>query len=153
MSSFPEFLPFVEDQVAKQQARGFAAYESETSGIFSKQYEKAANWGITNITTYNWGDLLLKNVVSYRRVHFDHIEDIDGMPNFLAFGFLNIAVLDTRNNVFMSAWSEEFQVQGSAFDDAVDWIAGCLLLHEQGHRRQPLRLVPGAAVQRQQGRA
>jgi len=92
--------------------------------VFGGPYEKIANWGITNKTTWKLGDnVTLKNIFGYRKLRRDQVQDYDGIPASLITPY---QFSRTRNI------SEEFQVQGKAFDRRLDYILGAYHFEEKG---------------------
>lgn len=102
-----------------------------------KPYEYSKNWGVTNRTIIPVGDLTLKNVFGYRKVEYASFQDLDGVPAFL----INSA--QTRN---IEQYSEEFQVQGKALDNRLNFIAGIYYFLEQGSDGSTSQQFPELAL-------
>ncbi|WP_347270290.1 TonB-dependent receptor [Rhizorhabdus histidinilytica] len=100
------------------------AGEGGNLDVFGKPYENIKNWGITNKTTWELSDTItLKNIFGYRRLQRDQVQDYDGIPAFLITPY---QFARSRNI------SEEFQIQGKAFDRKLDYIAGLYYFEEKG---------------------
>ena len=86
-------------------------------------YERLKNYGITNRTTLELGDITLKNIIGYRKLKFDQVMDLDGVPSYLI-----------TSNRFrdIKQFSEEFQAQGKAFDNRLDYVLGVYYFVEKG---------------------
>lgn len=70
----------------------------------------------SNATTWKIGDALtLKNIAGYRKFDLDDTTDFDGMP----LPVLTARLFDRGHEV-----SEELQLQGTAWQDAFNWVAG-----------------------------
>lgn len=91
-----------------------------TSGL---PYTKVKNWGITNKTTLDVGDITFKNVFGYRKISYENHSDYDGGPFHL---ILPIQISDTKDI------SEEFQIQGKPFGSRFDFTLGAFYLRESG---------------------
>lgn len=100
------------------------AGEGGNLDVFGLPYEKIKNWGITNKTTFDLSDnITLKNIFGYRKQRRDQVQDYDGIPAFLITPY---QFTRTRNI------SEEFQIQGKAFEDKLDFIIGAFYFEEKG---------------------
>ena len=92
--------------------------------VFGTPREDIKNWGITNKTTYELSDnITLKNIFGYRKVSRSQVQDYDGIPATLISPF---QFSHTRNI------SEEFQIQGKALDNKLDFILGAFYFDEKG---------------------
>lgn len=81
------------------------------------------NFGITNRTEIDIGDLTLKNIIGYREQTFLNLSDLDGFAAALL-----PAVQEARPRQF----SEELQLQGKAFDGKLNFTLGGFYFHEWG---------------------
>jgi len=91
---------------------------------FGAPYERMKNWGVTNKATWNVSDdITLKNIFGYRKQRRDMVQDYDGIPAFM----LTPYQYARSRNI-----SEEFQVQGKAFDNKLDYIIGAYYFEEKG---------------------
>ena len=100
------------------------AGEGGNLDVFGLPYEKIKNWGITNKTTFELNDnITLKNIFGYRKQRRDQVQDYDGIPAFLITPY---QFTRTRNI------SEEFQIQGKAFENKLDFIVGAYYFEEKG---------------------
>jgi iron complex outermembrane recepter protein len=109
---------------AKRFTFDLGAGEGGNLDVFGAPYENIKNWGITNKTTWELSDTVtLKNIIGYRRLQRDQVQDYDGIPAFLITPY---QFARSRNI------SEEFQIQGKAFDRKLDYIAGVYYFEEKG---------------------
>lgn len=114
---------------AAQQQRGRYKFASGsgTGGSWDaygvQPYEKMKNWGITNRTTYDLDSVTFKNVFSYRKLTFDQLMDLDGTPSYL---------INSNRYRTIQQYSEEFQAQGQAFNDRLDYVLGVYYFLEKG---------------------
>ncbi|GLS98646.1 TonB-dependent receptor [Sphingobium jiangsuense] len=100
------------------------AGEGGNLDVFGAPYEDIKNWGITNKTTWELSDnLTIKNIFGYRKVRRDMVQDYDGIPLFLITPYQ----YSRSRNI-----SEEFQIQGKAFDRKLDYILGVYYFEEKG---------------------
>jgi iron complex outermembrane recepter protein len=87
-------------------------------------FSNLENWGITNRTVLTINDnLQLKNIFGYRKIDFTRLQDLDGVETF----FIN-SIQDTH----VEQYSEELQLQGSAFDERLNFTAGAYYFRESG---------------------
>jgi iron complex outermembrane recepter protein len=78
---------------------------------------------ISNATSLELGDITLKNIFGYRDVDSASAIDIDGNP---------FTVLSVRNTFTEAQYSNEFQVQGKALNQNLNYIAGLYFFSENG---------------------
>ncbi|MCP3733227.1 TonB-dependent receptor [Sphingomonas sp. MG17] len=81
------------------------------------------NWGITNKTTFDAGDVTFKNIFGYREATLDLVGDYDGSP---------VALLQPHQTARPRQISEEFQMQGTPFGSALDLTMGAYYFREWG---------------------
>lgn len=103
---------------AAQQARGPRVVD--TGDVLPSQYINVA--GLTNTTTWELGAITLKNIFGYRNVNITNLNNPDGS---------NLALTTTLNRTDQRQVSDEFQVQGSFADGAIETIAGAFYLRNQ----------------------
>jgi len=104
---------------AQGQALGY--HETTSSVLGVSEYKTRS---VSNTTTYDIGSgITLKNVAGYRYVHGHDIADQDGT-------YADVIVNDGVNSA--KEYTEELQVQGSSFDDSLEWVAGAYYFHETG---------------------
>lgn len=108
-------FPQVSDIVPDQEARGPRKVSYDLD-----EFSKTEYWQAINHTTYELSEsLLLKNIISYSEFRNRYAYDYDASPLPLA-GQSSRAIPTNAPNFF----TEELQLQGSAFDDSVDYVAG-----------------------------
>lgn len=115
--------------VAAQQQRG--PYKVALNG---PHWSKATVRGVSNTTTYSADTITLKNILGWRRTELSAASDLDGSP---------VPVIDVFQDAGIKQWSDELQLQGSAFDDALDYIVGAYYFVEDGTDRTRVRLGGG----------
>lgn len=118
MVYFPD--PALPNQMANQIAGGPRISQSAVDGI-----SKSRGWGITNISTFHISDdMTLKNIFGYRRYKQLSRYDMDGT----AYPLLDQVTPDGYWSVNLRQISNETQLQGKAFDGALDYTFGVFLL-------------------------
>lgn len=121
------FAGAVQAQLARQQALGPYVSISDT---IAKNELKAS--GFSNITTLELGEnVTIKNILGYRRVKQLNRFDFDGTPlTLLNFDICqtpaacNPISADEPWSLNVKQWSEELQLQGSAFDERLTYTIG-----------------------------
>ena len=113
--------PDLQQEFARQLGRGPREIESDIE-LFSERQ----TWAVVNTTTLELGSVTLKNIASYRRNKLRESSDFDG-TTLQAVNLTN-QFLPAINTEFTS---EEFQVQGTAFNDQLDWITGYYWAHSE----------------------
>ncbi|NWK96199.1 hypothetical protein DM806_11085 [Sphingobium lactosutens] len=88
---------------------------------FTDSPSRSSNYGVTNTSTLEAGDVTLKNIFNYRRIRSDDTADAS----------LPINTLIQRVKVKAEQVTNEFQVSGKALDDKLDYIAGAYFFWEQ----------------------
>jgi iron complex outermembrane receptor protein len=87
-------------------------------------YERIKNWGVTNKTVVSLNDsLTLKNVFGYRKIEFDSLVDLDGIP---------APLINSNQFKDIDEISEELQLSGSAMDGKLDFVTGLYYFREKG---------------------
>jgi iron complex outermembrane receptor protein len=85
---------------------------------------------LTNTTTFEASDdITLKNIVGYSYGRSADSTDVDGTPYAIYSNGLD--ELHDRQVFSAKQWSEEFQVQGKAFDSRLEYIVGGYLGYEK----------------------
>jgi iron complex outermembrane receptor protein len=85
---------------------------------------------LTNTTTFELSDsITLKNIFGYSNGHSWDSTDVDGTPYAIYSNGLD--ELHDRQEFASKQWSDEFQVQGKAFDDRLDYIVGGYVGYER----------------------
>jgi iron complex outermembrane receptor protein len=90
-------------------------------------YQKIRTSGVTNITTWEVSDgLTVKNVFGYRLFKYNSMSDVDGTPFPIIANFPTPGVWGSGAVTQPStrSISDEFQLQGKALEDRLNWIAG-----------------------------
>jgi len=115
---FPD--PALPNQVANQIAGGPRISQSAVDGI-----SKSRSWGITNISSLHISDnMTLKNIFGYRRYKQLSRYDMDGT----VYPLLDQITPDGYWAANLRQISNETQLQGKAFDGALDYTFGVFLL-------------------------
>lgn len=87
-------------------------------------YSKAETWGLA--TTIDWEmseAIYLKSITSYRNLDSAFGMDVEGTP---------VAMGNHAFTMNQKQWSQEFQLNGIAFDEKMDWVLGGYFFHEEG---------------------
>jgi len=82
---------------------------------FSENTDKNRSYFISNTTSYDLGDVTVKNIVGYYKIHTDN--------RFNETSF-NFPLVDAEQNRRSHQFSEELQISGRALDGNLSWIAG-----------------------------
>jgi len=115
---FPD--PALPNQVANQIKGGPRTAQSGVDGV-----ARSRGWGITNISTLGISDnLTLKNIFGYRRFKQMSRYDMDGT----AYPLLDQVTPDGYWAANLRQISNETQLQGKAFDGALDFTIGAFVL-------------------------
>ena len=86
-------------------------------------------WGVNLTLDYDFGDISLKSISSYRDQKSRFEYDFDGTPH---------NVLQLTNNIDLWQASQELQLTGSILDDRVKFVLGGYYLKEKGQDKEPL---------------
>lgn len=86
-------------------------------------------WGVNLTLDYDFGDISLKSISSYRDQKSVFEYDFDGTPH---------DVLQLTNNIDLWQASQELQLTGSILDDRVNFVLGAYYLKEKGIDKEPL---------------
>jgi iron complex outermembrane receptor protein len=117
----PGLLAQIQSEVAAQQARGprLAAMDAGAATI-----SQVNNWGVSNTTTYELNDhITLKNIAGVRKVKTLDQFDLDGT---------RLQLVQVGGKIDIDQVSDEFQIQGKAFDGNLDYILGAFYFRESG---------------------
>lgn len=133
----PGYAEMMAGEEAYQRSLGWGRFDSfatrETSRLGKAPFEKILNWGISNTTTINLGEITVKNIMGYRRMLSELYEDIDGTS---VGGTTTVgaptAIIETHNGVNFRQFTEELQLQGTALEDNVNWITGVFFSRYSG---------------------
>ena len=117
--AYPAGLPaYVEEQ------RRIGAYRTRHPG---EADHKSDDWMVTNTTTFDLGeDLRIKNILGASHSQVDSEQPQLGAP-FLTIMTKNLVTGESGNELDVESLSEELQLQGTAFDDALSYITGVYL--------------------------
>lgn len=85
---------------------------------------------LSNTTTVDVGDITFKNIFGYSHLQAGLFIDLSGTSAHF---------LDSLDFIWDSTYSDEFQIQGKAFDQQVNWIVGGYWLEETGKELQRTR--------------
>ncbi len=125
---FPD--PILQNAVAAQQQNGPRYAQTDVDGV-----SKSRGWGITNISTLHISDnLTLKNIFGYRRYKALSRYDMDGTR----FALLDQVTPDGHWSTNLRQISNETQLQGKAFDGALDFTIGAFALWSKAPQPQYL---------------
>jgi iron complex outermembrane recepter protein len=116
-------------QFAQQAARPHYRFDTQAGedgtldayGV--KPFEHLKNYGITNRSSIELGGVTIKNIFGYRRVKFNQIMDLDGVPAFL---------INSNRFRDIKQYSEELQAQGKALDGRLTYVVGAYYFLEKG---------------------
>lgn len=114
--------------LAQQQALG-RRFNQETSE--SKLDTRVT--GLNNTTTLDIGAITLKNIIGYRTALSDNTTATDGTAMTLTVA---------ENHQSFGQFSEEFQIQGTFWDDRIDAIIGAFYLNSRPNGEQGLIVAP-----------
>ncbi len=112
------FFPQVDNLVPEQEARGPRKVSYDIS-----EFSKTEYWQAINQTTYDVSkSLTLKNIISYSEFRDHYGYDYDATP-------LPLAGQSSRDIPVLAPnfFTEELQLQGTAFDDSMKFVAGAYM--------------------------
>ncbi|QOT73331.1 TonB-dependent receptor [Sphingobium fuliginis] len=130
-------------QFAAQQARPHYRFASGsgTGGTLdayqTQPFERLKNRGVTNRTTYSLDTITFKNIVGYRKLDFDQVMDLDGVPAYL---------INSNRYRSIEQFSEEFQIQGKAIENRLDYVLGAYYFVEKGKDGSTSSQFPELAI-------
>ena len=91
-------------------------------------------WGISGVATWRAGALTFKSITAYRNQDAFFGHDSDHSP----LTYFEQTVDDDQEQ-----FSQELQVNGTHFDDRLDWVLGALYFHEEGLSTYRILFAPG----------
>lgn len=103
----------------------------------TQPYERLNNRGVTNRTTYQLDNITFKNIIGYRKLDFDQIMDLDGVPAYL---------INSNRYRSIEQFSEEFQIQGKAIENRLDYVLGAYYFVEKGRDGSSSSQFPELAI-------
>ena len=122
-------IPAVAQAFAEYKARGVRVDRSAEPDDF----QRIRSFGVTNITTYDATSFLtFKNVLAYRLFEYNSMSDVDGTLAPLVDGVATPywgSGGDTEPS--SRTFTEEFQIQGRALNNALNWLLGAYYEHIQ----------------------
>src|SRR5690606_12675353 len=90
-------------------------------------------WGTSLTLDWDLGDAAVKSISAYRRTSVDIMQDMLGMPTFLA---------TVGQDIDLKQISQELQVSGRAFNDRLNYLFGLFFLKEKGNQVFPVNMAP-----------
>lgn len=120
------FGSFLAESAQRQIARDDPfSYESD----LEERFDNIESWFGANTTTWDLNGVTLKNIFGYRKMESLEMQDVDSSS-------LNLvqSPLGRPNWNEAEQFSNEFQVQGTAFDERLEWIAGAYYYLMDGTR-------------------
>jgi len=85
-------------------------------------FDKLTHWGVSATETLDVGSLTFKSTTSFRRVHTEKLQDIDGTP---------FDLLNAGNDTSADNFTQELQVS-SIDGEGLDWQLGVFYNNEEG---------------------
>lgn len=99
-----------------------------TASIDAPVYERSRSYGHALTLTIGLGDAELKSITAYRDLAWADGLDLDGSPFPVAF---------TQRISDYHAFSQEFQLTGTAFEDSLAYVLGAFYFDEQAETVNP----------------
>ena len=92
------------------------------------------DWGLSGQVDWDVGFGTLTSITAYRNYYSEQPGDVD-------YGFVDILYRDDDSNAFreFKTFSQELRLQGSAFNDRLDWLFGAYFANEDLQVRDNLR--------------
>ena len=112
------------------------AFNAQANTALHANDPELATWGISLRGTWNFGGATLKSITAYRDLYQVLNFDVDASPFLIA---------EQGGPLHVWQVSQEFRVNGSAFDDKLDWLAGLFLYRQDignGSGRTNVDAVP-----------
>lgn len=95
---------------------------------------KTRDWGLSGQVDWNFGDVKLTSITAYRDYYSDQGSDTD----YSSVDILYTAA-DGNNSRQFRTFTQELRLQGSLFDDKLDWLIGGFYADEQYEGKNNLR--------------
>ena len=111
LGGFALFFPQAQAGLDRQNELGDRTIDMS----FSTNYDKNRSYFISNTTSYELGDVTLKNIFGYYKIH------AETRFNQTSFNFPLVDVAQDRRS---HQYSDEIQLTGHAFGDNLNWIVG-----------------------------
>lgn len=103
----------------------------------TQPYEKLKNYGITNRTSLELGEFVVKNIFGYRKLTYDQIMDLDGTPSYL---------INSNRYRNIEQFSEELQGQGTTSGERLTYVVGLYYFLEKGRDGSSSSQFPELAI-------
>src|SRR5262249_35302363 len=111
--------------------RIFWNFDNTQTGDIDKTYSNGVSFAKNDVFglsfTGDWtlrDNLTFKSITGYRQIRWNVGVDLDGLPE-------QIQEVTDRQHQYQ--WSQEFQLNGRAFDDKLDYVAGIYYFKEAGY--------------------
>jgi iron complex outermembrane receptor protein len=131
-AAFPGVVEALQVTLTRLEARDWHTVENDQVAL-----EQSDTWSLSNNTTFEYGNLIFKNILGYREVETFGRFDYDGSAvQVTGSGTGSVSLFNSQNILDGDQWSDEFQVLGQAFDDRLDWIAGAFWFKEDNYDDQ-----------------
>jgi iron complex outermembrane receptor protein len=111
--------------------RIFWNFDNTQTGDIDKTYSNGVSFAKNDVFglsfTGDWtlrDDLTFKSITGYRQIRWNVGVDLDGLPE-------QIQEVTDRQHQYQ--WSQEFQLNGKAFSDRLDYVAGIYYFKEAGY--------------------
>lgn len=102
----------------------FITGDIDTTYGTGANFSKLETQGLSGVLDWSIADDLdLKSITAYRELETSFGGDIDGSP---------LAINDTSFFMSQEQYSQEFQLLGTSFDGALEWVLGAYYFHEEG---------------------
>lgn len=95
---------------------------------------KTRDWGLSGQVDWNFGNVKLTSITAYRDYYSDQGSDTD----YSSVDILYTAADGNSSRQFRT-FTQELRLQGSAFDDKLDWLVGGFFADEQYEGKSNLR--------------
>ncbi|MES2987112.1 MAG: TonB-dependent receptor [Pseudomonadota bacterium] len=112
--------------------RGYSRNLSVTRG---RSYDSnTKDWGISGQIDWDFGGAKLTSITAYRDYYSDQAGDLDYSTVDILYN-----AADGNNSRAFKTFTQELRLQGSLFNDKLDWLVGGFYLNEQFSGRSNLR--------------
>ncbi len=113
------------------------AFNAQSNTALNANDPELTTWGISLRGTWNLGTATLKSITAYRALYQELNYDVDESPFIIA---------EQGGPSHQSQMSQEFRLNGTAFDGKLDWLAGLFFYRENvgdGSDRTNVDAAPG----------
>lgn len=124
----PALIPFFNCGTAASCDADLALERAQTLGPrrqwtnLARPFERVKNWGVSNTTTLDLGNVSIKNIFGYRNALIDVLLDVDGT---------DLRLVTVRRAEIVEQWTDEVQIYGTLFQDRLDWRIGGFYLNSK----------------------